>query len=176
MHSTSVPLVSLGDLLEDVGGCRVGLLKTDVEGGDPRLLMAYARFLAAHPACHAERIQVGACSGLLSLLPASFSVSPYPSPCSCFYLFLSLILSLSLSLSSAPSLSLSSSSLLEPLTVLLCVVFLGDSLALSPLPVTFWVDRGLYRWSSMSSARRTLRSVHMSTRQHLNVFCLYALC
>ena len=57
-RSAAVPVVSLGDLLLEVGGCRVGVLKTDVEGGDARLLMAYARFLAAHPECHADRIQV----------------------------------------------------------------------------------------------------------------------
>jgi hypothetical protein len=79
-----VPTKTLSELLLQLGGCRLGFLKMDVEGGDARLLMAYARFLAAHHACRADKLQAS-----LSLSPrlpnrqitgraASASLSPSP--------------------------------------------------------------------------------------------------
>jgi hypothetical protein len=56
--SEDVDLISIHDLLKEVGGCRVGFLKMDVEGFDPALLIAYARYLAQYPSCYADRVQV----------------------------------------------------------------------------------------------------------------------
>ena len=49
-----VRLISLQELIEETGACRVGRLKIDVEGLDATLLFAYADFLWQHPDCHAN--------------------------------------------------------------------------------------------------------------------------
>lgn len=58
IQSSSVNVMSLERLLQNVSACRIGFLKTDVEGHDPHLLLAYARFLLRHRQCFADRIQV----------------------------------------------------------------------------------------------------------------------
>ena len=65
LRQTSVPVVSLAALLDMVGGCRLGLLKIDVEGMDAALLLAYASFLWARRECRADliRFEVGNFTG-----------------------------------------------------------------------------------------------------------------
>lgn len=56
LHTQPVRLVSVQELLAEVGGCRLGQLKLDVEGLDGHLLLGYADFLWQHPECRADVI------------------------------------------------------------------------------------------------------------------------
>ncbi|KAL7533643.1 hypothetical protein ACHAWF_004569 [Thalassiosira exigua] len=58
LRNASVPVTSMGRLLDDFGVCRAGALKIDVEGLDGELLLGYADWVRDHGGrCYADTIQ-----------------------------------------------------------------------------------------------------------------------
>ena len=57
MREEPVAQRSLPALLDDVGACRLRLMKVDVEGLDAALVLAYVAYLWARPSCHADLVR-----------------------------------------------------------------------------------------------------------------------
>lgn len=56
MQHRKVPVISIQDVLDRFGGCRIKTLKLDVEGLDSELLVGYVAYLWQNPSCYAENI------------------------------------------------------------------------------------------------------------------------
>ena len=70
-ETLDVALMSIGEVITAGGACRTLLLKVDVEGHDPNLLVGYADFLWRNKECYADVIQFEAVNSPADLVAAA---------------------------------------------------------------------------------------------------------